>query len=161
MRQRHSEAESLFTTMGTIALYVAASGFSWFWLKGKLRSPSLLVRQARKLFYAAHKWLGWTALALGAAHGTYLLCARIDDNHIYSGLASLVILLIIVAYGLYIHKIRNKWMRRIHRSLGMLWVPVLFVHAGGSALAAASVVIGVGVLTWLLEKYAKRRQSQS
>ncbi|MFC5528804.1 hypothetical protein [Cohnella yongneupensis] len=153
-RPRRPEGGALFTTMGTIALYVAAAGFSWYWFKKKLKSPSAIVRYVGRLLHKVHKWLGWATLALGATHGTYLLVTRIDDNKIYSGLASFAILLFLAGYGIYIPKIRNKWMRVVHRTLGMAWVPVLFIHAGGSVLLAAMAAVAVNGLIWLFEKQA-------
>ncbi|MBB6669506.1 hypothetical protein [Cohnella nanjingensis] len=143
-----------FTTLGTIALYVGAAGFSWFWFKKRMKSPSRLVRRGGKLLFAWHKLMGWITVALIAIHGTYFLWTKFGDDKIYSGLAGFVILLTLAGYGYFIHKIRNKWMRTVHRSLGLLWVPVLIVHAGGSAIMAVLAVLVVGVVVLLLEKNA-------
>ena len=153
-RERPPEGGESFKTMGTIALFAAAAGFSWVWFKNKRKSPSMLVRKAGKLLYAVHKWLGFTTLALGAAHGTYMLLYRTSDQTIYSGLASFAVILGIVGYGLFIPTIRNRWMRLVHRVLGIAWVPVLFIHAGGSTILAAGAALAVGGLVRLLEKYA-------
>lgn len=151
-RVRPPEGGELFKTMGTIALWVAAAGFSWVWFKQKRRSPSMLVRKAGKLLYAVHKGLGWATLALGTAHGAYLLLYRTSDHKIYSGLASFAVMLAIVGYGLFVPKIRNRWMRLVHRVLGIAWVPVLFIHAGGSTILATGAALAVGGLVWLLER---------
>ncbi len=155
-RTRPTEVGSLFTTLGTIAVYVAAAGFSWLWFKKKFRSPSMLVRRVCKLLHALHRALGWSTLALGAAHGAYWLVNRPLDDNSYTGLASFAILLVVAGYGLFVPKIRNKWMRLAHRTLGIAWAPVLFLHAGGSAIAAVGIVIGVGVLVRMLESIASR-----
>lgn len=155
-RTRPSEIGSLFTTLGTIAVYVAAAGFSWVWFKRKFKSPSPLVRRLSKLIHSLHRALGWLTLALGAAHGAYWLLNRPWDDNIYTGLASFAILLVVAGYGLFVPKIRNKWMRLAHRTLGIAWAPVLFLHAGGSAIAAVGAVIGVGVLVRMLEAIARK-----
>jgi hypothetical protein len=142
----------IFKTLGTISVFLAAVSFSWFWFKKKLKSPSMLVRRTGKLLYAVHKLLGWATLIIIAAHGSYFLITKPGENNIYSGLAGFVILLMIVGYGFFINKVRNKWMRTVHRSLGLLWVPVLLIHAGGSAVVAVIACLAVWVLIWLLER---------
>ncbi|MFC5406021.1 hypothetical protein [Cohnella soli] len=141
-----------FTTIGTVALYLAAAGFSWFWFKKKLKSPSIWVRRLGKLLYAAHKPLGWATLAAIVLHGGYFLLYKSGDRNIYSGLAGFALLLAIVGYGVLINKVRNRWMRLVHRTLGVAWVPVMFVHAGGSAIIATLACAGVWILIGLLEK---------
>lgn len=155
-RTRPSEVGSFLTTLGTIAIYVAAAGFSWLWFKKKFKSPSKLVRRVGKSLYTLHRGLGWMTLALGAAHGAYWLLNRPLDDNSYTGLASFAILLVVASYGLFVPKIRNKWMRLAHRTLGIAWAPVLFLHAGGSAIAAIGVVAGVGVLVRVLESIARQ-----
>ncbi|WP_219837337.1 hypothetical protein [Paenibacillus sp. R14(2021)] len=143
-----------FSTLGTIALYVGAAGFSWFWFKKKLKSPSPLVRKAGRLLHAVHKLMGWFTLLLVAVHGTYYLFTKLHDDNIFSGLASFAILLTLVGYGYFINKVRNKWMRAVHRTLGILWVPVLLLHAGGSAIIAVLASLAVGGLVWFFERSA-------
>ncbi|QHW29431.1 hypothetical protein GZH47_00355 [Paenibacillus rhizovicinus] len=148
--------EGYFSTFGTIALFVGAASFSWFWFKKKRKSPSMLVRQAGKLFYSLHKLLGWGTFILVAAHGIYFIFTKINDEHILSGLAGFAILLGLAGYGYFINKIRNKWMRTVHRILGVLWVPVLWLHAGGSAFLATAATLAVGGLVYLLDRSANR-----
>ncbi|MFK7692341.1 hypothetical protein [Paenibacillus sp. HJGM_3] len=150
----HEAGEGVFKTLGTIAVFLGAASFSWLWFKKKLKSPSMLVRKIGKLFHAVHKVLGWATLVLIAAHGLYFLIAKAGDINIYTGLAGFVILLMIVGYGLLINKVRNKWMRTVHRSLGLLLVPILLLHAGGAAIAAVIASCVVGGLVWLLERNA-------
>ncbi|MBD3917870.1 hypothetical protein H8B09_03825 [Paenibacillus sp. PR3] len=154
-RKEKEAGGQLFTTMGTIALYVAALGFSWLWFKKSRKSPSRIVKAVGTQIHRAHQWLGWAALALGTAHGVYLLLTRSDDHKIWSGIASFAILLAIVGYGVFIPRIRNKWMRMVHRMLGIAWVPIGFIHAGGSMLLAAALTIAIGILVRVLEKYAQ------
>lgn len=156
LRTRSTEVGSFFTTLGTIAIYVAAAGFAWLLFKKKFKSPSRLVRRVGKLLYGLHRALGWLTLALGAAHGAYWLLNRPLDDNSYTGLASFAILLVVAGYGAFVPKIRNKWMRLAHRTLGIAWAPVLFLHAGGSAIAAVGVIAGVGVLVRLLESMARQ-----
>lgn len=156
LRRENQEGGHLFTTLGTIALYVATLSFSWLWFKKKRKSPSRIVQVIGKWLHAIHQWLGWATLALGAVHGAYLLFTRSDDHKIWSGIASFVTLLAIVGYGLFIPRIRNKWMRSVHRTLGLAWVPIGFIHAGGSMLLAACATVAVGVLVRVLESYARR-----
>ncbi|TJY41777.1 hypothetical protein E5161_11265 [Cohnella pontilimi] len=148
----------IFKTLGTIAVFLGAASFTWFWFKKRRNSRSMLVRKAGKLFYAVHKLLGWTTLIAIAVHGIYFLITKSGDNKIYTGLAGFVILLAISGYGLFIPRIRNKWMRTVHRSLGLLWVPVLILHAGGSAIAAIVANLAVCVLVQFLEKRAERSE---
>ncbi|CAM2914380.1 hypothetical protein PASE110613_07260 [Paenibacillus sediminis] len=148
------EGGEMFTTLGTIAVFLGAATFSWFWFKKKLKSPSMLVRKAGKILYSVHKLLGSATLILIVVHGIYFLITKLHDHKIYTGLASFVILLAIVGYGFFINKVRNKWMRTVHRSLGLIWVPVLLLHAGGSAIMAAISCVAVGGLVWILERSA-------
>ncbi|SEN28220.1 hypothetical protein [Paenibacillus sp. OV219] len=159
--RRREVFDGMFSTLGTIAIYVGAGGFSWQWFKRKQKSPSVLVRKARMLFDLAHKPLGWVTLILVVVHGTYFLFTKLHDNKIYSGLAGLVLLAAIVAYGLFIYKIRNKWMRTVHRTLGLLWIPVLWLHAGGSAIIAVMSALAVGVVVFVLEKRARETEQSA
>ncbi|MFC5649471.1 hypothetical protein ACFPYJ_10065 [Paenibacillus solisilvae] len=145
-----------FSTLGTIALYSAAAAFSWFWFKKKLKSPSTIVRKAGKLLYSIHKLLGWVTLLLIGVHGTFYLITKLHDDNIYTGLASFAIILTLVGYGYFINKVRNKWMRTVHRSLGILWVPVLLLHAGGSTIIAVIASLAVGGLVWVFERSARQ-----
>ncbi|WP_068497993.1 hypothetical protein [Paenibacillus kribbensis] len=144
----------IFKTLGTISVFLGAAAFSWFWFKKKLRSPSMLVRKAGKLLHFMHKLLGWATLVLVAVHGVYFLITKLQDHKTYTGLASFAILLAIAGYGFFINKVRNKWMRTVHRSLGLLWVPVLLLHAGSSVIMAVIASLAVGVLVWVLERSA-------
>lgn len=146
----------IFTTLGTVAVFLGVSGFSWFWFKMKIKSPSMLVRKTGKLLHSVHKPLGWANLFVIAVHGIYFLIVKPDDNKIYTGLAGFVILFMIVGYGFLINKVRNKWMRTVHRSLGLLWVPVLLLHAGGSAIAALIASLAVWVLIRTLERKVEK-----
>ncbi|MDN4078824.1 hypothetical protein QYF52_12835 [Paenibacillus polymyxa] len=142
----------IFNTLGTISVFLGAATFCWFWFKKKLRSPSMLVRKAGKLFHSLHKLLGWATLILIAIHGVYFLITKFQDHKTFSGLAAFAIILAISGYGFYINKVRNKWMRTIHRILGLLWVPVLLLHAGGSAIMAVIATLAIGGLVWILER---------
>ncbi len=153
-------SKEIFKTFGTVAVFLGALSFSWFWFKKKLASPSMLVRKAGKLLHAVHKLLGWCTLIVVAIHGVYFLFAKSDDNDIYTGLAGFAILLMIVGYGLFIPKVRNKWMRTAHRVLGVIWVPILLVHAGGSAIVAVGGSFGVWALIRLLERRGRNVESQ-
>lgn len=146
----------IFKTLGTISVFLGAAAFSWFWFKKKLRSPSMLVRRAGRLLHSLHKLLGWATLILIAAHGIYFLITKLQDNKTYTGIAGFVILLAIAGYGFFINKVRNKWMRTVHRLLGLLWVPVLLLHAGGSAIMAVIASLAVGVLVWVLERIVEK-----
>ncbi|RKP51599.1 hypothetical protein D7Z26_17630 [Cohnella endophytica] len=147
-------AGGYFTTLGTISLFLGAAGFSWFWFKKKLKSPSPAVRYVGKLLHSIHKFLGWTTLVLIVVHGIYFLIVKLHDEKIYTGLAGLAILLALAGYGYSINKVRNKWMRAVHRSLGIIWVPVLLLHAGGSAIMAVISALAVGGLVWVFERSA-------
>nr|WP_249931047.1 hypothetical protein [Paenibacillus polymyxa] len=146
----------IFNTLGTISVFLGAASFCWFWFKKKLRSPSMLVRKAGKLFHSLHKLLGWATLILIAVHGVYFLITKLQDHKTYSGLAAFAIILAISGYGFYINKVRNKWMRIVHRILGLLWVPVLLLHVGGTVIMAVIATLAVGVLVWTLDRMAEK-----
>ncbi|AHM68620.1 hypothetical protein LK13_12360 [Paenibacillus polymyxa] len=146
----------IFNTLGTISVFLGAASFCWFWFKKKLRSPSMLVQKAGKLFHSLHKLLGWATLILIAVHGVYFLIIKFQDHKTYSGLAAFAIILAISGYGFYINKVRNKWMRTIHRILGLLWVPVLLLHVGGTAIMAVIATLAVGGLVWTIDRMAEK-----
>lgn len=150
----HSPLKGIVTTLGTITLYIGAVSFSWYWFKKKLKSPSLLVRKAGKLLYAMHKWMGWAVVVIIAIHGAYFVITDWHNDKVYSGLGAFAILLAIAGYGYLIRTVRNKWMRSVHRWMSVAWVPVLFLHAGGSTIIAVLVSLGIYGLVWLLEKNA-------
>lgn len=144
------------TTLGTIAVFLGAGSFCWLWFKKKRRSPSYLVRQASRWLNRFHTWTGWAALALIAVHGLYFLIVKNQDDKIYTGIAAFVLLLALAGYGMFIKKVRNAWMRTIHRTLGLLWLPAIVLHAGGSAILAIVLILAVGALAALLDRQAKR-----
>lgn len=116
----------------------------------------MLVQKAGKLFHSLHKLLGWATLILIAVHGVYFLITKFQDHKTYSGLAAFAIILAISGYGFYINKVRNKWMRTIHRILGLLWVPVLLLHVGGTAIMAVIATLAVGGLVWTIDRMAEK-----
>lgn len=142
------------TTLGTIVLYAGALNFSWFWFKKKMKSPSKLVRKAGKLLYKAHKWIGWGLLIIIAIHGGYFIITDWNNHKVYSGLGAFAMLLAIGGYGVLIRKVRNKWMRSVHRWLSVAWAPVLLLHAGGSVILAVMACLGIYGLVWILERKA-------
>ncbi|MCR8632175.1 hypothetical protein [Paenibacillus radicis (ex Xue et al. 2023)] len=150
----------LFNDMGTIAVYLGAVCISLLWLKRKLRSPSKIVRRIGKLFLTLHNYSGWAALIFVCAHGIYFMLVEIHDQHIYSGIASFIIMLTIAGYGYSIRKIRNKWMRVIHRCLSIVWIPVLWIHAGWDLIFAAILSLVVLVLVIMVEKAMERSHSK-
>jgi len=156
LRHPPGEGNGHFSTLGTIALFFGAAGFSWFWFKKKLKSNSILVRRAGKLLFTMHKQLGWITVILITIHGAYFLIIKLHDDKIYTGLAGFAILLMLVGYGYFINRVRNKWMRTVHRSLGLLWFPVLLIHAGGSAIIAVISALAVGGAVLFLERMAGR-----
>ncbi|WEK54418.1 MAG: hypothetical protein P0Y55_18090 [Candidatus Cohnella colombiensis] len=153
-REGNDNYDGLFTTLGTIALFLGAASFSWYWFKKKRKSQSMWVRQAGSLLFTLHKLIGWTTLILVVIHGTYFLITKLHDDKIYSGIAAFSILLTLVGYGYFINKIRNKWMRTVHRSLGLIGVPVLLLHGGGSAIMAVIVTLAAFGLVILFERRA-------
>lgn len=154
--ERPEGSQEVFKTLGTISVILGAICFSWLWFKKKLKSPSMLVRKIGKLLYSVHKWLGWACLIVIAVHGSYFMLKKPYDHNIYTGLAASFILLMIVGYGFFINKIRNKWMRSVHRTLGLLWVPILLLHAGGSVIAAVIASLGAWALVAILERNGEK-----
>jgi|AGTN01.1.fsa_nt_gi hypothetical protein len=146
-----------FNDLGTISVFLGAVCFSWLLFKRKLRSPSRIVRRVGKLFHSLHIFLGWISLFLCFAHGIYFFFVEIHDQHIYSGISSFVILLTIAGYGYGIRKVSNKEMRAVHRWLSIVWIPILWIHAGGEAILAAMAALGAGGIVLLLERMASGR----
>ena len=149
-----------FNDLGTISVFLGAVCFSWFWFKQKLRSSSMIMRRVGKLIHSLHNFFGWSALILSFSHGIYCLFVEIHDQHIYSGIASFVILLTIVGYGYMSRKVRNKWMRAIHRWLSIVWIPVLWIHAGWDVILATIATLAVGVIVILLERMSSGRNGE-
>lgn len=144
----------MFKTLGTLSVFLGAAAFCWFWFRRKLKSPSPLVRKGGRLARSLHKPLGWAAVLLIAVHGGYFLVTKLQDHKIYSGLSAFAILLALAGYGFFINRIRNRWMRTVHRVLALSWIPLLLLHAGGSAIAAFLGCLVVGGAVWHLDKSA-------
>ncbi|WP_145132578.1 hypothetical protein [Paenibacillus sp. Y412MC10] len=158
----HSHAEErpeggaeIFKFLGTLAVFLGAASFSWVWFKKKMKSPLMLVRKTGKLLYGVHKLSGWITLTLVTVHGLYFLITKPDDHKIFTGLSAFTILLMIAGYGFFIKRIRNKWMRVVHRYLGILWAPVLLLHAGGSAIVAIIATLAVWAVIRMLERMSR------
>ncbi len=149
-----------FNDLGTISVFLGAACLSWLWFKQKLRSSSRIVRRLGKLLHSLHNFLGWSVLLLSFSHGVYCLFVEIQDQHIYSGIASFVILLTLVGYGYRLRKVRHKWMRAIHRWLSIVWIPVLWVHAGWDAILATIAILAVGAIVILLERMTSGRNGK-
>ncbi|MEI7027540.1 hypothetical protein [Paenibacillus sp. y28] len=152
--QRHKMGtiSGIFKTLGTISVFLAAGSFWWIWFKKQRKSPSSFIRGMGKLLHRLHEPLGWLALLLVVFHGGYYLITDFQNRDTYSGIAAFLILLAIGGYGFFIQNIRNQWMRVIHRTLSIAWVPALIIHAGGSAFMATLLTLMVGVLVWVFGK---------
>lgn len=155
---RGEGAGGLFKTLGTVSVFLGAAGFSWFWFRRRLRSTSLLVRRVGKLLHASHAWLGWATVFLIAVHGIYFLIAKSHDDKIWTGLACFAILAGLAGYGFLIRRIRNRYMRTVHRALGVAWAPLLIAHAGGSAIAAIAAAMAIGAAVRLLDRPSGKRE---
>ncbi|BCG57199.1 hypothetical protein [Paenibacillus sp. URB8-2] len=145
----------LFKWLGTMAVVCGAVSFSWVRFKKKLRSSSLPVQKLGKLLHRIHQFMGWTALALILVHGAYYLITRLQDDKIFTGLAAFLILLTLAGYGWLIKRVRNKWMRKAHFFLSLMWIPLLLLHAGGSAILTAVITAVVWVGVTFLERQAQ------
>jgi hypothetical protein len=146
---------NFFTTLGTFAVISGAISFSWFRFKKKLKSPSLFIKKLAKIFYVAHTYAGWIALVLIGVHGGYFLITRLNDSNILSGLAAFFLNLTLAIYGWFIKRKPNKFMRKTHFLLSILWLLVLIVHAGGTFIAIAIITLMVWGIIWIVEKRAK------
>ncbi|WP_310502900.1 hypothetical protein [Paenibacillus qinlingensis] len=146
----------LFNDFGTYAVYLGAVCISLLWLKRGLKSQSKIVRRIGKWVLKLHEFSGWAVVVLIVAHSIYFLIKEIHVQYIYSGAASLIILLTIVGYGSLIRKVRNIWMRAIHRYLAIVWIPVLWIHAGKDVIFAAVATFAVVLLVNMLEKASVR-----
>jgi hypothetical protein len=152
---RPEESGDLFTTLGTTAVICGAVSFAWLLFRKKLASPSKPVRKLGKLLYKIHTFTGWAALALIAVHGTYFLLTKSQDGKIYTGLAGFLIVLALAGYGLAINRVKNKYLRLVHRMLSFAWIPVLLLHAGGSFIAAALATMALWGAIWFAERLAE------
>ncbi|MEK5643610.1 hypothetical protein BK138_00095 [Paenibacillus rhizosphaerae] len=150
--ERPEGGAEIFKFLGTLAVFLGAASFSWVWFKKKMKSPSVLVRKTGKCLYGVHKLLGWITLTIVTAHGLYFLITKPDDHKIFTGLSAFTILLMIAGYGFFIKRIRNKRMRVVHRYLGILWAPLLLLHAGGSAIVAIIATLAVWAVIRMLER---------
>ncbi|MCZ8522633.1 MULTISPECIES: hypothetical protein [Paenibacillus] len=142
----------LFEWLGTAAVVCGAVSFLWLRFKKKLRSPSEFVRTAGGLLRRLHTWMGWTALVLVGVHGVYYLVTKLQDHKIYTGLAAFLILAALAGYGWLMPRIRNVWMRKVHLLLSLVWIPLLLLHAGGSAILTVAVTAAVWVLVGFLDR---------
>ncbi|WJH35599.1 hypothetical protein N6H14_06255 [Paenibacillus sp. CC-CFT747] len=152
-RPRHEEEEGgPFKLLGTLAVASGAVSFGWYGFRRRLGSRQLLLKKAGRLLHSVHTYAGWLTLALIAVHGGYYLVTKLGERDMYTGLAAFVLLLAIAGYGYAYRKVRKPAMRRAHFVLATLWVPVLLIHAGGSAIAAAVATIAVWGAAALLDK---------
>jgi hypothetical protein len=141
----------LFKTFGTLALLCGAISFSWLRFKNRLKSKSEPIKKIAKTIYTAHTYTGYAALIFILA-GTYFLITKFHDVNIYTGLASFIILLTLAVYGWLIKRVRNKYMRKVHFLLSIVWIPALLLHAGGSFIMTAVVTIALWAVFWILER---------
>lgn len=155
---KREESGDIFKTLGTVSVFLGAAAFCWFWFKRRLKSPSKVVRIAGRLLHRLHNWIGYAALVLVGVHGIYFLVKKFRDHNTWSGLAAFAILLGLAGYGFFINKIRNKYMRLVHRVLAISWVPLLWIHAGGSAIMATAATLAVWGLVHVLHRTASRGQ---
>ncbi|OXM82942.1 hypothetical protein CF651_28465 [Paenibacillus rigui] len=142
--------------MGTLAVIFGAVSFFWLRFKKKLTSKSPLVKRLAKGLYKVHQVSGWAALLLVAAHGVYYLITKLHDDKIFSGLAAFAILLAIGGYGWFIRRYRtHPWMRKVHMTLSIVWIPALVLHAGGSAIITVLVTAVLWGTVGLVEKASR------
>jgi hypothetical protein len=143
--------EDLFRTLGTIPVFVAAVSYAWLRLKKKRRSSSRFVRFIVKWFDKLHKYTGYSAIILIAAHGTYFLTQAAIKKETYTGIAAFALLLSLGIYGFLMRRVPNKHMRKVHFLLATAFVIAALIHAGSSAIIATLSVIVFWGLIWLIE----------
>ncbi|WNQ10865.1 hypothetical protein MJA45_25130 [Paenibacillus aurantius] len=151
-RPKHEEEGGPFKLLGTFAVASGAVSFGWYGFRRRLGSRQLLLKKAGRLLHSVHTYAGWLTLALIAVHGGYYLVTKLGERDMYTGLAAFVLLLAIAGYGYAYRKVRKLAMRRAHFVLATLWVPILLIHAGGSAIAAAAATVAVWGAAALLDK---------
>jgi Na+/melibiose symporter-like transporter len=156
IRPDRGGGNSLFTTFGTLAIISGAVSFSWFFMKKKLKSPSNLIKKISKIFYAAHNYTGWIALFFIAIHGTYYLITKLDDSNIFSGLAAFILILTLAIYGYLMKRRPNKFMRKTHFLLSLLWLIALVVHGGGTFIQVAAITLMIWAIIWIVELKTKQ-----
>jgi ABC-type Fe3+ transport system permease subunit len=116
---------NIFITFGTLAVISGAISFSWFFLKKKLKSPSTPIKKLVKIFNIAHYYSGWIALVFIAIHGTYYLLTKFNNSNTFSGLAAFILILTLAIYGYKMKRKPNKFMRKTHYLLSLLWLVAL------------------------------------
>jgi hypothetical protein len=149
------KGSGIFLTLGTLAVISGAVSFSWFFLKKKLKSPSILIKKLAKIFNVAHYYTGWIALIFIAIHGTYYLFTKLDDPNIFSGLAAFILILTLAIYGYKLKRKPNRFIRKTHFLLSLLWIVALVVHTGGTFILVASITLMIWAIIWIVELKTK------
>jgi cytochrome b561 len=146
----------IFLTLGTLALISGAISFSWFLLRKKLKSTSIPIKKLAKIFNVAHNYTGWIALVFIAIHGTYYLITKLNDSKIFSGLAAFLLILTLAIYGYKMKRKPNRFMRKTHFLLSLLWLVALVVHAGGTFIQVAAITLMIWAIIWIVELKTKQ-----
>lgn len=146
----------IFNLLGNLSINLGACCFFWFILKKKLTSPSQMIKKAAKGFFKVHTFVGWTALGFGIVHGVYYLVTDFSNSRTFTGIAAILILLVLGVYGLFIRRVRNKYTRKAHFLLSSLWIPILMVHAGGSVFAMVIVGLLIWGILWFVDSSSKK-----
>ncbi|WP_026695240.1 hypothetical protein [Peribacillus kribbensis] len=158
-RHEKDNLKEAFKFLGTIAVYAGALNFLWFYFKKKLKSPLSYIKIAGRYLHKFHTYIGWAGLIAAAVHGVYFLLKEFQDEHVLTGISSILILLTLAVYGWLFKKLRSKKLiRQIHFYLACLFLLVLLIHAGGTMFAAAAIIIGICVIVWFLDSRAQNRK---
>ena len=160
-RPHHEEkdgAEGMFKLLGYLSIVSGAVCFYWFVLKKRLKSSSQTIKKVGRKVFSAHTYFGWAALFLGTVHGVYYLFTDFENRRTLTGIVATIILLALSLYGVFIKRVKNKYIRKIHLILSFLWIPILMVHGGGITMMMIMLtLISLGFI-WMLEKVAKNKQ---
>jgi hypothetical protein len=149
------QGNEFFTLLGNGAILFGILSFWWFLFKKKLASPLPFVKEVGKKLYVVHTYTGYVALLLVVVHGGYYLLTDISNNNILTGLAGFALLMALAVYG-WLYKRskhgKNKALRQTHFLLSILWLLVLFIHAGGFFVVMVIATVALAVLLWWLER---------
>lgn len=152
---KHDEEGGLgiFKLLGNIAILLGALSYSWFLLKKKLKSPSKGIKTLAKKSYRFHTVFGFVGLILVVIHGGYYLITDFSNRNTLTGIAAVLIMACLAAYGYIFKRSKNQVLKKVHFYLSHIWIIAILIHGGGFVIATA-----VGLLfLYFVMSYMERK----
>jgi Ca2+/Na+ antiporter len=135
---------------------------TWLVMKRMMKTKFVPLKWASKFTFKIHYWIGWIAVILTAAHATYWLITSFNHRHTWDGISATITIFALAVYGWMMIKSRQKkFMRKLHLTLAIVFLAVLFFHAGEELIQAVIIMLLAWLFVYVVNKYTSKRKTHA